>query len=70
MKKIDIKKRCEVSGCKGELICTGAGFSNSLGSYWLHRCTLCNAEKYLDAGVSYPYSLYEYEPHELETRWE
>jgi hypothetical protein len=66
MKHITVRKRCPL--CDGEMIGTGSGFSNNIGTQWEHKCSKCGNRAHFAA--VYPLSYNEYEPEEMEDIWE
>lgn len=68
MEVITTRKRCPKRGCKGELVGTGSAMSNSIGTVYDHRCTICEHKSYLDK--FYPSQVIKYNKSELEERWE
>lgn len=66
-KKIITRKHCDV--CKvGEIKSTGNAFSNSVGTYYEHKCNECDNIQTIDQ--CYPNEYIKYSKKEITEVWE
>lgn len=66
MKQITVRKRCPECS-DGQMIMNGIVYT-SYPPLYCHNCDKCNKmDSYRN---NYPYKFTQYEPHEIEERWE